>query len=343
MKGKRLWVYVALMVLAAGALAWLLTRKHKSYHADRGVVWTTEYHITYESSLDLNDSIQAVFKLIDESASAFNENSLVSRVNANATTTVDDIFVKLYRASSRVHAASDSLFDPTVMPLVNAWGFGYKNGTLPTQAQIDSILVFVGLGKTSLEGYTLHKDDARTQFDFSSIAKGLACDEVARMLERNGVTNYLVEIGGEVVARGVNERGETWRVAVDLPADESDGQVKHTPATMLAIDKGAVATSGSYRKYVESGGQKRSHIINPVTGSAATGDLLSVTIVAGDCMTADAWATACMAMGAERTRDLMENDNELGVMTIAATADGTMVVWSNAAFARKMTSNDSPF
>ncbi|MBP5562403.1 MAG: FAD:protein FMN transferase [Muribaculaceae bacterium] len=336
MKGKRLIVYIVFLALVVGGLVWLLTRKGKSYHVNQGVVWTTEYHITYEASCDLNDSIQDVFKVIDESASAFNKNSLVSRVNSNATSTVDDIFVKLYRASCQVHAASDSLFDPTVMPLVNAWGFGYKSGELPTEAQIDSILVFVGLQKTSLEGYTLNKDDPRTQFDFSSIAKGLACDEVAHMLERNGATNYIVEIGGEVVAKGVNERGEKWRVAIDLPSDESDGQVRHEAATTLGMESGAVATSGSYRKFVESGGERRSHIVNPITGSAATSDLLSVTIVAPDCMTADAWATACMAMGTSRTQSLMEKNADLGVMTISATDDGQMVVWSNAAFAARI-------
>lgn len=305
----------------------------KQYILNSGVVWTTEYHIKYEATADLHDSIQQLFKAIDESASAFNKHSRITAINDNKSDIADDFFVKLYNKAKDVNAASSGLYDPTVMPLVNAWGFGYKNGTLPTREQIDSILQFVGIGHTSLNGNKIVKDDPRVQFDFSSIAKGMACDEVAAMLERNGVENYMVEIGGEVVARGVNQAGQPWHVSIDMPEpDDSDG-ANHVSALVITLDGQAVATSGNYRKFKESGGKKLSHIVNPKTGGSETSNLLSVSIVAPDCMSADAWATACMAMGEEKTIAMMESNNSLGVLTISVNEDGDFVIWSNKRFA----------
>ena len=162
----------------------------------------------------------------------------------------------------------------------------------------------------------------------------MACDELGRMLARNGAVNWLVEIGGEVTASGVNPRGTPWQVSVDMPDEEQDGKVSHQSALTLALDSGAVATSGNYRKWRNEGGNKLSHIIDPHTGDSQVGTLLSVTVTARDCMTADAWATACMVLGEEKVKNTMQSRHDLGVMTIAAdTLTGNLVVWSNAAFA----------
>lgn len=308
-------------------------KQNKQYFTNQGVVWTTEYHIKYEATADLSDSIQQVFKAIDESASAFNKQSRISALNDNETDESDAFIVKLYNKAVEVNRASDGLYDPTVMPLVNAWGFGYKSGDMPTQEQIDSILRFVGLEHTSLTSNKIVKDDPRVQFDFSSIAKGLACDEVAAMFERNGVENYMVEIGGELVACGVNQAGQPWHVSIDMPESDGGDGAQHTSALVITLDGQAVATSGNYRKYKESGGKKLSHIVNPKTGGSETSNLLSVSIVAPDCMTADAWATACMAMGEDKTQAMMQGNDKLGVMTISVNKDGDFVIWSNKRFA----------
>lgn len=322
-----------LLALALAIVMMFVSRGRQRYFSAEGVVWTTEYHITYEAAHDLGDSIQLIFNNIDMSVSPYNRASLITSLNENTSRRVDPYIKRLLQASLDVWLESGGAFDPTVMPLVNAWGFGYKSGKLPTRHQLDSILTFVGLDKLSLFGDTLVKNDPRLMLDFSSIAKGMACDEIGRMLTRNGVRNWLVEIGGEVVARGVNQRGTTWQVSVDMPESETD-KVSHESAMTLALDSAAVATSGNYRKWREQGGKRVSHIIDPHTGDSRVGTLLSVTVVASDCMTADAWATACMVMGADEVKRVMGRRSDLGVMTIEAdTVGGNLIVWSNAPFA----------
>ena len=327
-------IVIALVVLAT---AMLCSRDRKRYFSHEGVVWTTDYHITYEANRDLNDSIQLILGNLDMSVSPYNKASLISAINENNTSLVDAYLRLLIDASRTVNRESGGAFDPTVMPLVNAWGFGYKSGTPPTQAQLDSILQFIGMSKVTLRGDTLVKKDPRVMLDFSSIAKGLACDEIGRMLARNGAVNWLVEIGGEVAASGVNKRGTPWNVSVDMPTSEQQGQTAHESALTLALDSGAVATSGNYRKWREEGGTKISHIIDPRTGDSRAGTLLSVTVVARDCMTADAWATACMVMGENEVKNMMQRRTDLGVMTINAdTLTGNLIVWSNAPFANRI-------
>ena len=330
--------YAAILIaLIAAIVAMFCSRDRKRFFAHEGVVWTTEYHITYEAAHDLGDSIQLILSNLDMSVSPYNKASLISAINENETTRTDAYLQRLLAASREVWRESSGAFDPTVMPLVNAWGFGYKNGTLPSRVQLDSLLQFVGMDKVTLQGDSLLKQDPRVMLDFSSIAKGMACDEIGRMLVRNGAVNWLIEIGGEVMASGVNNRGTAWHVSVDMPTSEEDGNADHESAVVLTLDSGAVATSGNYRKWRIEEGNKLSHIIDPHTGDSRTGTLLSVTVIANDCMTADAWATACMVMGEENVKNMMGNRNDLGVMTISAdTVSGNLIVWSNAPFANRI-------
>lgn len=327
--------YIATLVLAIAAVVvvfvWSPHPKH--YWSGEGVIWTTDYHVTCETTSRLDDSIVAVFNRVDNCASTFNPNSMISRINQNKTDSLNDMLIGLLRTSQQVHKASGGLFDPTVMPLVNAWGFGYKSGEMPTTAMIDSIRQFVGLSKCTIQDHRLVKADPRLQFDFSSIAKGMAVDEVARMIERNGGENYMVEVGGEVVVKGHNAKGKPWHISIDMPIAEEQGKVQHQSALVLSLDQGAVATSGNYRKFKEVKGKKVSHIINPLSGYSSESNLLSVTIVAPNCQLADAWATACMVMGLNRTQSMMQSRADLGVMTISANEQGDFVVWSNKAFA----------
>ena len=331
--------YAAILIaLAVAIVAMFCMRDRGRFYSHEGVVWTTDYHITYEASRDLGDSIQLILGNLDMSVSPYNKASLISALNENTTWRVDEYIIRLLNASLTINNESNGAFDPTVMPLVNAWGFGYKNGALPSRAQLDSILQFIGMDKIALHGDTIVKSDPRVMLDFSSIAKGMACDEIGRMLVRNGAVNWLVEIGGEVMASGVNSRGNSWNISVDMPTDDSESSVNHESALTLSIDSGAVATSGNYRKWRMEGGNKLSHIIDPHTGNSQAGTLLSVTVIANDCMTADAWATACMVMGENQVKKTMENRRDLGVMTISAdTINDALIVWSNAPFADRIT------
>lgn len=313
-------------------------RERKRFYSHEGVVWTTDYHITYEAAHDLGDSIQLILGNLDISVSPYNKASLVTALNENTTTRLDAHVKRLLEASRRVHDQSGGAFDPTVMPLVNAWGFGYKSGNMPSRASLDSILAFIGMDKVAVHGDTLVKRDPRVMLDFSSIAKGMACDEIGRMLARNGAVNWMVEIGGEVMACGVNPHHKPWHVSVDMPNSETGGESSHESAMILQLDSAAVATSGNYRKWRGQGRDKVSHIIDPHTGDSHVGTLLSVTVIASDCMSADAWATACMVMGEDRVKTMMTGRDDLGVMTISAdTTTGNFIVWSNARFSSKIT------
>ena len=340
---------MVLAALVAMAVAMFCSRERKAFFSpygdswitESGVVWTTEYHITYHShDNNLGDSIQLILSNLDKSVSPYNKASLISALNNNTSTRVDAYLKRLFAASAIINRESGGAFDPTVMPLVNAWGFGYKDGALPSRTQIDSILQFVGMGKVSIHGDSLMKKDPRVMLDFSSIAKGLACDEIGHMFTRNGISDWLVEIGGEVAASGVNKNGTPWQVSVDMPNEEQDGKVSHESALTLSLNNATVATSGNYRKWRAEEGNKLSHIIDPHTGESAIGTLLSVTVIADECMHADAWATACMVLGDSATRAMMQHRDDLGVMTITAdTISGSLIVWSNRTFANQITTS----
>ena len=326
----RVWV----VVVVAAAIVALRGRgmvEKCEYRRCEGVVWTTQYHITYESDESFNDSIQAIYEKVDASVSKFKEGSLISSINKGEAVMCDDMLVEMYEEARKVYERSGGAFDPTVSPLMKVWGFAGKGGDLPSDEQIDSIMAFVGMNKTRLADRCIEKDDVRIEFDFSAIAKGAACDEVARMLERNGVKNYLVEIGGEIALKGVNRQGEPWGVLVDYPAEDLGTGEKGM--MVLRMDRGGVATSGNYRNFKIVDGEKVVHTMNPVTGRPEKTNLLSVTIVAERCMHADAYATACMVMGVEKSKAMLEGSDELGALLVYSVGADSLAMWKNDKFA----------
>lgn len=302
-----------------------------TYMSSHGIVWTTQYNITYESDRKFDDSIQTIFKAVDNSLSMFNKSSLISRINGGEELPVDSMLKILYNASVEVNKDTEGAFDPTVSPLMKAWGFVEKTGMLPDSAMIDSIREFVGMEKTCLDGGFIRKSDNRISFDFSAIAKGFACDEIGRMLERNSVKNYLVEIGGEIAVKGVNPSGVKWRISIDTP-EESNDSVIHESAMIVSLDEGGIATSGNYRNYKDVEGIKVVHTMNPKTGYPEISRLLSATVIAENCMLADAYATACMAMGLEKSISLMKERKDMAVMLIYAAESDSLALWHNEKF-----------
>lgn len=330
--------YIAICVAAIVAAAIMIFRQTGDapavYRTASGVVWHTTYNITYESSRDLGDSIIAVTGGIDMSASMFNPRSVLSRINNNSSNCADSMVAKLLQRSQEINRETGGAFDPTIAPLMRLWKTQDTVATLPDEAAIDSVMQFVGMDKVRLDnGNQVIKSDSRLQLDFNAIAKGLGCDEVGRMLKRNGVTNYLVEIGGEITASGVNERGLPWHVSIDLPIESND-TVVHSSALVLQLDKGGIATSGNYRNYKIVDGRKVAHIIDPRTGHTAISNLLSATVIATDCMNADAYATALMVMGLDRARKFADDRNDLSVVLIYADADDRLQVWRSPGVAK---------
>lgn len=283
-----------------------------SYRYEEGMAWNTVYHITYRSSIDLSDSVRAVFKDIDYSLSPFNGESLVSRVNSNLSDSVDGHFIAVYQESLAVNRASGGAFDPTLAPLIRAWGFGQGHEVSADTLRLDSLLQFVGIQKTCLDGLRLVKEDPRIEFNFSALAKGYGVDCIADMLERNGVDDYLVEVGGEIRVAGCNPSGSFWNIGIDRPVSESNpGDI----VSSVQLREGAMATSGNYRNFHESGGRRFGHTISPATGRPVMSDVLSATVVAPTCLEADALATACMVVGSEEALNLCSR-LRVGVMLV---------------------------
>lgn len=289
-----------------------------SYRQCSGSVWATTYNIVYDSPTDLSDSILAVMKSVERSLSPFDSTSLISRINRGESPVVDSLLVRVFLKSQNVNEVSGGAFDPTVAPWVNLWGFGYKNHeTEPSDADIDSALLRVGIAKCRIAAGHIIKHHPATEFNFSAITKGYGCDLVGEMFRRNGVDNYMVEIGGEIALCGVNPEGEKWHIQIDAPVADSRGAAHHALSVVSLTDCG-IATSGNYRNYRDTETGRRWHTIDPSTGRPAKSDILSATVVASTCMEADALATACMAMNSAAAMKMVESYDGAEVMLVLA-------------------------
>ena len=271
------------------------------YFQDRGEIFATGYNIKYAYNRSIKGEIEAALHEFDLSLNPFLENSIISKVNRNEPVKLDSLFINVFWKSEEISRKTDGRFDITVSPLINAWGFGFENTGNVTPEIIDSVKEFVGYEKITIgtEG-DIRKTDPRVQINTSAIAKGYACDVIADLLEQRGIEHYMVEIGGEVSARGLNDKGTCWRIGVDKPIDDDTGMLHDLQVILSLCDK-SLATSGNYRNFYIEEGKKYGHTIDPQTGYPSQTDILGATVIADDCMTADAYATAFMVMGLERS------------------------------------------
>jgi len=279
---------------------------HKQdYYKISGYAQGTTYHITYQGEEEFSMQVDSLLRAFDLSLSTYVENSIISRINKNDSTVVlDSLFIMFFNKSKEVYEQSGGAFDITVAPLVNAYGFGFSKKSDVDSMLIDSLMQFVGMNKIHLERNRLIKTDFRVMLDGNAIAQGQSVDYVSEFLENKGIKNYLVEIGGEIRARGVNPEGKLWRVGIDKPIEHSDESNRELQA-VVQLKNRSLATSGNYRKFYEENGVKYSHTIDPKTGYPAKQSILSATIVADDCITADAYATTCMVLGLEKSKELL--------------------------------------
>ncbi|MFI3239997.1 MAG: FAD:protein FMN transferase [Bacteroidales bacterium] len=306
--------YLALILITS--LLFFSCNRATEYQQNQGKIFGTLYHVTYQHNENLGESIHNKLLSIDASLSVFNDTSTISKINTNQSDQTDYLFNQVFNKSREIYHATNGAFDPTISPLINAWGFGFKNIDNVTPTLINSLLQTVGMNQITLTNNTIEKVNPNTTLNFSAIAKGYACDLIAQLLQSQGIENYLVEIGGEVIANGTNPTGEPWRIGINTPEIGST-EVE----TILHLTNGAVATSGNYRNFYIQDGKRISHTINPRTGYPTENNLLSATVIAEDCTTADAYATAFMVLGVERSLELANSTPNLETLLIYSTTD----------------------
>ena len=295
------------LFIGFGLLLLVSCTEKAAFQKNSNLVFGTIYNITYQYADDLQAEIEAELQRVDGEFSMFNPQSTVARINGgDSTVERSAMFCEIFELAQTVNKETNGAFDIHVAPLVNAWGFGFKHDQLPTPQQVDSLLKI------------------RDQMDFSAIAKGYGCDVVARLLRSHGIENFMVEIGGEVVLSGHNDKGQPWHIGVNKPVENpEDGDLQ----TVLSITDCAIATSGNYRNFYYKDGQRYAHTIDPRTGYPVQHSLLSATVVAADCATADAYATSFMVLGLDSAQAVLNSHPELKAYLIYSDESGQMSVW----------------
>lgn len=323
-RNKIRWQLPFLVLLIVGTV--LILRKQAPFQTDQGLVFGTMYKITYQSDENLKNEIEAELEKVNQSLSPFSKESVITHINQNTDLTADSLFTYVFQLAKQISEETHGAFDITVAPLVNAWGFGFKNATQIDSQTIDSIRQFVGIDKVRMENGKVIKDDPRLMLDCSAIAKGFGVDCVARLFDRKGIKNYMIDIGGELVMKGENAQMNTWRIGINKPIDDSLA-VNQELQTILEISNAGMATSGNYRNFYYKDGKKYAHTIDPRTGYPVQHNILSSTVVAKDCATADAYATSFMVLGLDSAKAVCNAHPELDAYFIYSKDNGETGVY----------------
>ncbi len=325
-RNKRLlWQIPFLILLITGTILIIRQQHNMPYQKCAGTIFGTTYHITYQYDDDLQKELEAKMKEVDNALSMFNKESIISHVNDNQQVELNRMFLEVFQQAQKISEDTNGAFDITVGPLVNAWGFGFKNEQMPDKHAVDSLMAIVGYQKVRCDGKRIIKNDPRITLDCSAIAKGYGVDVVARLLEEKGISNYMVEIGGEVVTHGISEKRVPWKIGVTKPTDDPLQEGNELQTVLNLTDK-AMATSGNYRNFYYKGKRKYAHTIDPKTGYPVQHSILSATVLTNHCMRADAYATAFMVMGFEGAKKVLERNPDL-MAYIIYDDQGKMGVW----------------
>ncbi len=299
----------------------------------RGQAQGTYYALTYfdTEGRDFQPQIDSILHAFDQSVSMWVPESIISRINRDDSTAMPDPwFTDIFNRSIQIAKSTDGAFDFTIGPLVNAWGFGFKGKLKMDSTLVDSLLQLVDYKAVRLENGKIVKDKKGVQFDFNAIAQGYAVDVLGKFLEGKGINDYLIDIGGEVLGKGGKPDGQSWVVGIENPT--LDSLSERTLNSKVYLNDLALATSGSYRKYYEENGIRYSHTIDPATGYPVRHSLLSVSVMANDCATADGYATAFMVMGFEKARDFLSRQTGLEAFFIMDGGSGTYQTYSTEGF-----------
>jgi len=331
---------ISILVVAVMFMMATSCSRPEIYHEKFGLTQGTTYSIVYQikksgSDKVIDQEIENKLIEIDHSLSTYNKSSLITAINNNERVPVDSMIADVFRVSQKVYEMTDGLFDITVGPLVKAWGFGpdaLKNFDV---AKVDSLLTFVGFDKVKLVNGMIEKEDERLWIDVNAVAQGYSVDLICRILDEYKIGNYLVEIGGEVRAKG-KRNGRLWRIGLDKPVDNNNSPGEDIFA-IIELENLSLATSGNYRKfYLDSTGVKYIHTINPKTGVPARNSLLSSTITAPDCATADAFATACMVAGVEGAIEIISRYEFLEGYLIYSGDQGEYLFWASEGIKKRI-------
>ncbi len=318
---RKKWHLPLLIVLLVGTVLILRNQYNMPYQQNKGMIFGTFYTITYQYDKDLQKEIEAELLKVDHALSTFNKQSDITAVNNNKKVQLDKMFCDVFSLAQEIADDTQGAFDITVAPLVNAWGFGFDGSVIPTKAAIDSLREFVGYKKVELRNGSIIKEDPRLMLDCSAIAKGYGVDVVAKMFLDMGIQNFLVEIGGEVYAYGVNAKREPWGIGVEKPVDDSLSTESNL-VTVLKSKNIAMATSGNYRNFYYKNGKKYAHTIDPRTGRPVQHNILSATVLCTSCAKADAYATAFMVVGLDEAKKILDRHRELKAYLIYQDGDG---------------------
>jgi len=295
-----------------------------------GTTFSIRYLDASDTSFDVK--IDSLITAVNKSLSTYIPTSDISKINRGDTTIiVNHFFEEVFLKSEKIYKETNGDFDPTVGVLVNAWGFGPEKSLKNLDSlKIKELLNFVGFNKVTLKDGKINKMYPEIYFDFNAIAKGYLVDVVGRLFEQDTINNYMVEIGGEIRARGVNQHGEFWRIAIENPNEDGTRSF----ATTIQLNNESMATSGNYRKYKTTlNGEKYVHTINAKTGYATASNLLSASVISkSDCADVDGYATAFMAMGLEKTQEFLINHKDLKAFLIYADENGEMQTFKSANF-----------
>ena len=314
----------AFLLLIASLLLLCSCEKSGRYVRIEGFAQGGTYHVICSpvrgvGQQALRAAIDSRLQAIDFSLSGYNKGSLLSRLNAGEDLPLDSLFIECFTISKAVWAETDGAFDPSAAPLFDLWGFGFTNKEKVTDRAVDSVRAFVGMDRLRLEtredGTHLVREDPRMRLNFNAVAQGYSCDVVARYLDSLGCRAYLVDIGREIICKGLNESGTAWRIGLDKPTDGNMEEGRDLQAILEVSDCGIV-TSGNYRKFYIENGQKYAHTIDPKTGRPVSHNLLSATVVTKDAATADAYATWLMVVGVDKARAILAGRPDLEALLV---------------------------
>ncbi len=303
----------------------LVSCSNVEYRVSVGETQGTTFRIIYQSEENYNKVINDLLIKFDNVLSNYNDSSMISKINRNEDVELNDIFIEFYNKSKYAYEKSNGYFDVTVGPIVEAWGFSKKQKFNCDSASIDSLLNFVGMNKIRIENKKLIKDDPNVLINSNAIAQGQSVDFIADFFKEKGIENYLIEIGGEVRAQGVNPQSKTWLIGIDKPIENLQNRELQG---VISLENRSLATSGNYRKFVIYEGKKYSHSINPKTGYPAKDKILSATIIADECSIADAYATACMVMGFDLAKDFVEKNKDIEAYLIYAGENNSLQIYT---------------